>query len=296
MSSGLNGTASAAAGDNSKEEPETPISPLSPPLSNRVPSNPFSYDYVEDYGPEYHHSGYGFIDVEDGLYGGNTSLSRYPEPKLGSGSRRKSSSKTEWPLRNLVGSGSRRKSSPLWDRIYEEWSGVNEWMNEWFIRLILRKRGFRSGAGREVIFFLFRLFFLLISFCCTRWYHFLFLFTIQRFDWHLRYGVPAGRERNSLTHYLLTSTVKSLFLFLFSYFADVYDYGHAHAILRFRGITIPLYILFFDGRRRDGGIWMGGYNQHSHCEWSLNESGGGKTQETTDEQKETQRNIHNTHI
>jgi hypothetical protein len=120
MSSGLNGTASAAAGDNSKEEPETPISPLSPPLSNRVPSNPFSYDYVEDYGPEYHHSGYGFIDVEDGLYGGNTSLSRYPEPKLGSGSRRKSSSKTEWPLRNLVGSGSRRKSSPLWDRIYEE--------------------------------------------------------------------------------------------------------------------------------------------------------------------------------
>ena len=88
---------------------ETP-GPASP-ISNRVSSNPFHYDsYVEDYGPEYQN---GYVDVEDGLYGGNTSLSQYSEP-------RRKNSKTEWPLRNMVGSHHRRRSSPIWERIYEE--------------------------------------------------------------------------------------------------------------------------------------------------------------------------------
>ncbi|ORY11657.1 hypothetical protein BCR34DRAFT_601258 [Clohesyomyces aquaticus] len=71
------------------------------------PVNPFTNDfsYVEDYGPEYH-SGYGAS--ESGLYGGNTNLSRYPEPKA---------SKTEWPLRN-GGPKRPRNKSPLWDRVY----------------------------------------------------------------------------------------------------------------------------------------------------------------------------------
>lgn len=103
-SSGFN---SSSSGLGLQTDAASPVSPV----SNRAPSNPFNYDaYVEDYGPEYHH---GYVDVEDGLYGGHTSLSRYPEP-------RRKSSKTEWPLRNIVGSHHRRKSSPLWDRIYEE--------------------------------------------------------------------------------------------------------------------------------------------------------------------------------
>ncbi|KAJ4356079.1 uncharacterized protein N0V89_004106 [Didymosphaeria variabile] len=86
------------------------ISPISP-VSNRATSNPFHYDsYVEDYGPEYQ---YGYVDVDDGLYGGNTSLSQYPEP-------RRKNSKTEWPLRNIVGGQQRRRSSPIWEKIYEE--------------------------------------------------------------------------------------------------------------------------------------------------------------------------------
>jgi hypothetical protein len=77
-----------------------------------APTNPFKsdYSYVEDYGPEYQN---GYIDHEDGMYGGNTSLDRYPDP-----SPPRRSSKTEWPLRNLS-LGHRRKSSPLWDRVYE---------------------------------------------------------------------------------------------------------------------------------------------------------------------------------
>ncbi|KAF2689649.1 hypothetical protein K458DRAFT_384280 [Lentithecium fluviatile CBS 122367] len=103
-SSGFN---SSSSGLGAHADMPSPVSPI----SNRAPSNPFNYDsYVEDYGPEYQGE---YVDVEDGLYGGHTSLSRYPE------SRRKSL-KTEWPLRNMVGSGHRRKSSPLWDRIYEE--------------------------------------------------------------------------------------------------------------------------------------------------------------------------------
>lgn len=112
-SSGLALTSSSGFNSNSSgldahNETASPVSPI----SNRAPSYPFNYDsYIEDYGPEYQGA---HVDVEDGLYGGHTSLSRYPE------SRRKNS-KTEWPLRNIVGSGHRRKSSgPMWDRIYEE--------------------------------------------------------------------------------------------------------------------------------------------------------------------------------
>lgn len=90
-----------------------PTSPVSP-LSQNAPANPFStdYSYVEDYGPEYQ-NGYGYVDHEDGLYGGNRSLDRYPEPSA----PRRSSLKTEWPLRNL--SLGRRNRSPMWDRVYE---------------------------------------------------------------------------------------------------------------------------------------------------------------------------------
>lgn len=102
-STGQSSTSSLAV----NAEATSPISPS----SNRSLSNPFHYDtYIEDYGPEYQ---YGYVDVEDGLYGGNTSLSQYPEP-------RRKNSKTDWPLRNMVGSHHRRKSSPLWERIYED--------------------------------------------------------------------------------------------------------------------------------------------------------------------------------
>lgn len=98
---------SSSSGLGEHTEVASPVSPI----SDRVPSNPFHYgSYIEDHGPEYRSK---YIDVDDGLYGGHTSLFRYPE------SQRKNS-KTEWPLRNIVGSGHRRKSSPLWDHIYEE--------------------------------------------------------------------------------------------------------------------------------------------------------------------------------
>lgn len=89
-------------------------SPISP-LSSHAPKNPFAggYDYLEDYGPEYSNDGY--LDVEDGLYGGNRSLDRYPDP-----SSPRKSSKTEWPLKNMVGSGNKRTRSPMWDRVYEK--------------------------------------------------------------------------------------------------------------------------------------------------------------------------------
>ncbi|KAK7179266.1 hypothetical protein PSPO01_14708 [Paraphaeosphaeria sporulosa] len=102
-SSGLSSASSLAV----HAEATSPISPI----SDRAPSNPFHYDsYVEDYGPEFQ---YGYVDVDDGLYGGNTSLSHYPEP-------RRKNSKTEWPLRNIVGSHQRRRSSPIWERLSEE--------------------------------------------------------------------------------------------------------------------------------------------------------------------------------
>ncbi|KAF2036295.1 hypothetical protein EK21DRAFT_96238 [Setomelanomma holmii] len=86
-------------------------SPISP-ISQHAPTNPFSndYSYVEDYGPEYRD---GYLDHEDGAYGGNRSLDRYPDPSP----PRRSSLKTEWPLRNL--SMGKRNRSPMWDRVYE---------------------------------------------------------------------------------------------------------------------------------------------------------------------------------
>lgn len=89
-------------------------SPISP-ISNHATKNPFAggYDYLEDYGPEFSPDGY--LDLEDGLYGGNRSLDRYPDP---SPPPRKNS-RTEWPLRNVIGSGHRRTRSPMWDRVYE---------------------------------------------------------------------------------------------------------------------------------------------------------------------------------
>ncbi|KAH9864942.1 hypothetical protein IAQ61_008887 [Plenodomus lingam] len=91
-------------------ESESPISAMNP----QAPRNPFAcgYEYLEDYGPEYSHHGY--VDHEDGAYGGHRSLDRYPEA-----SPRRGSLKTEWPLRNVLGSGYRRNKSPIWDRVYE---------------------------------------------------------------------------------------------------------------------------------------------------------------------------------
>jgi hypothetical protein len=91
-----------------------PTSPISP-ISQNAPINPFKndYSYVEDYGPEYQN---GYLDHDDGVYGGNRSLDRYPDPEK----TRRSSLKTEWPLRNLTGSlGRTRNKSPMWDRVYE---------------------------------------------------------------------------------------------------------------------------------------------------------------------------------
>ena len=107
-------TSTGLTSDSSLVVHAGPTSPVSPG-SNCSQSNPFHYDsYIEDYGPEYQN---GYVDVEDGLYGGNTSLhllSQYAaEP-------RRKNSKTEWPLRNLVGSQHQRRSSPIWERICEE--------------------------------------------------------------------------------------------------------------------------------------------------------------------------------
>jgi hypothetical protein len=91
-----------------------PTSPVSP-ISQNAPINPFTndYSYVEDYGPEYQT---GYLDHDDGVYGGNRSLDQYPDPS----ETRRSSLKTEWPLRNLTGSlGRTRNKSPMWDRVYE---------------------------------------------------------------------------------------------------------------------------------------------------------------------------------
>ncbi|KAI8934538.1 hypothetical protein NX059_008236 [Plenodomus lindquistii] len=91
-------------------ESESPISPI----NQQAPRNPFAggYDYLEDYGPEYSNTSY--LDHEDGAYGGHRSLDRYPDASPPRGS-----SKTEWPLRNMMGSGRSRNRSPMWDRVYE---------------------------------------------------------------------------------------------------------------------------------------------------------------------------------
>lgn len=98
----------------------TPPAPASSLNGDTPPRNPFLNDYyVEDYGPEYTHV-FPYDDLENGLYGGHTDLSRYPEydqvahPKLPS----RNVSKTEWPLKNAL-SGRRRNKSPLWDRVYD---------------------------------------------------------------------------------------------------------------------------------------------------------------------------------
>ncbi|KAF1851836.1 uncharacterized protein K460DRAFT_373749 [Cucurbitaria berberidis CBS 394.84] len=95
---------------NHSDDVSSPISPV----SSHAPKNPFAggYDYLEDYGPEYSNNGYD--DLEGGLYGGHRSLDRYPDP-----SAPRKSSKTEWPLRNMMGSGHKRNRSPMWDRVYE---------------------------------------------------------------------------------------------------------------------------------------------------------------------------------
>lgn len=107
-------TSTGLTSDSSLAVHAESMSPVSP-SADRLPNNPFHYDsYIEDYGPEYQN---GYVDVEDGLYGGNTSLqllSHYAiEP-------RRKNSKTEWPLKNLIGSHHRRRSSPIWERIHEE--------------------------------------------------------------------------------------------------------------------------------------------------------------------------------
>ncbi|KAI4911097.1 hypothetical protein J4E90_007354 [Alternaria incomplexa] len=89
--------------------------PISPITHQQPSSNPFAggYAYLEDYGPEYSNNGY--TDQDDELYGGNRSFDRYPDPS----SSLKKSSKTEWPLRNVMGGGQKRTRSPMWDRVYE---------------------------------------------------------------------------------------------------------------------------------------------------------------------------------
>ncbi|KAH9875120.1 hypothetical protein J1614_004609 [Plenodomus biglobosus] len=108
-SSGL-AVSSISSNSGLSYESESPISPITRP----APRNPFAgeYDYLEDYGPEYSINGY--LDHEDGAYGGHRSLDRYPEA-----SPPRCSLKTEWPLRNVVGSGPKRNRSPMWDRVYE---------------------------------------------------------------------------------------------------------------------------------------------------------------------------------
>jgi hypothetical protein len=107
-SSGLALSSNSSVGAGYHTDPTSPVSPI----SQLAPTNPFKHDYsyVEDYGPEYQS---GYVDHEDGLYGGNRSLDRYPDP-----SPPRKSSKTEWPLRNMS-LGHKRNRSPMWDRVYE---------------------------------------------------------------------------------------------------------------------------------------------------------------------------------
>jgi hypothetical protein len=114
--SSSSGLAVSSISTNSGREYQSDDSvPISPITHQQPPSNPFAggYAYLEDYGPEYSNNGY--TDQGDELYGGHRSLDRYPDP---SPPRRKSS-KTEWPLRNMMGGGQKRTRSPMWDRVYE---------------------------------------------------------------------------------------------------------------------------------------------------------------------------------
>ncbi|KAH8730611.1 hypothetical protein GQ44DRAFT_823320 [Phaeosphaeriaceae sp. PMI808] len=107
-SSGLALSTNSSFGAEYQTETTSPISPL----SQHAATNPFSndYSYVEDYGPEYQS---GYLDHEDGLYGGNRSLHKYPDP-----SPPRRNSKSEWPLRN-ISMGPRRNKSTMWERVYE---------------------------------------------------------------------------------------------------------------------------------------------------------------------------------
>lgn len=90
----------------------------SPQHNQNHPANPFSNDnaYIEDYGPEF---ATGYVDVDDGLYGGHRSLDAYPAPPEKSERR---AGKTEWPLTDwplkTLGSRRDRERSPQWDRVY----------------------------------------------------------------------------------------------------------------------------------------------------------------------------------
>lgn len=123
--SSSSGLALSSASSHSGYQTDSPISPITaqqPPVNpfadrfeaHHASTNPFAggYEYLEDYGPEYSNDGY--LEHSDNLYGGRRSLDRYPEP-----APPRQSSKTEWPLRNMVGSPHRRDSSPMWDRVYE---------------------------------------------------------------------------------------------------------------------------------------------------------------------------------
>ncbi|KAF2624196.1 hypothetical protein BU25DRAFT_461380 [Macroventuria anomochaeta] len=147
-SSGLAATLSSpedSRRSSANTDPTTPGSPISPPppqqkaantftttnndyatpqhVNPNQPTNPFSndYAYLEDYGPEYQN---GYIDVDDGLYGGHRSLDAYPVVPERS-ERRGSKGVSEWPLKDwpLKSLGSlgrgRRERSPQWDRVYE---------------------------------------------------------------------------------------------------------------------------------------------------------------------------------
>ncbi|KAJ4369072.1 hypothetical protein N0V83_006155 [Neocucurbitaria cava] len=113
----VSSASNSSRGSRGHEEFHSSDSPISPLSSHAPPQNPFAggYDYLEDYGPEYSHSG-GYLDHHEdvGLYGGHRSLDRYPDP-----SPPRKSSKTEWPLKNMVGSVHKRTRSPMWDRVYE---------------------------------------------------------------------------------------------------------------------------------------------------------------------------------
>jgi hypothetical protein len=72
------------------------------------------------YGHDYSYTNYpsatnGYVDVEDGAFGGHRSLDAYA-PAAAPPRR---SSKTEWPLRSVMGSV-RRVKSPMWDRVYDD--------------------------------------------------------------------------------------------------------------------------------------------------------------------------------
>ncbi|KAF3048086.1 hypothetical protein E8E12_010160 [Didymella heteroderae] len=144
-SSGLNAASLSSLEDSRRSSANTaptepdPVSPIASPPQHKsvnpftttsneyIPdnrmSNPFTNDhtYVEDYGPEYQN---GYVDVEDGLYGGHRSLDAYPV--VPEKSERRSSKVgsqwplTDWPLKTLgsIGRG-RRERSPQWDRVYQ---------------------------------------------------------------------------------------------------------------------------------------------------------------------------------